>query len=157
MRRESFNLLRKRIKNKRTAPFIDDVIVEPEKLPEFLPKLNAILKPYEDRMTYTIAGHVGNGNFHIIPLMDFHAMKLQELIHTVSDQVYDLTVSMGGSVTAEHNDGLIRSPYLEKMYGKEIISLFEQTKQMFDPLTIFNPGKKVRSSLEYALRHVAHR
>src|SRR6185369_2810379 len=58
IRRESFNLLRHHIKDKRTAPFIDDIIVRPEYLPEFLPRLNKILQEYN--LVYTIAGHVGN-------------------------------------------------------------------------------------------------
>ncbi len=65
VRRESFNLLRKKIRGKRTAPFIDDFVVPPASLPEFLPKLESILSNYN--LTYTVAGHVGDGNFHIIP------------------------------------------------------------------------------------------
>jgi len=53
-----------------TAPFIDDIIVTPQKLPEFLPKLNAILAPYKN-IVYTIAGHAGNGNFHIKGILQF--------------------------------------------------------------------------------------
>lgn len=69
IRRESFNLLRHHIRGKHTAPFIDDIVVNPEVLPEFLPRLNKILAKYPN-LIYTVAGHVGNGNFHIIPLMD---------------------------------------------------------------------------------------
>jgi FAD/FMN-containing dehydrogenase len=58
-------------------------------------------------------------------------------------------------MTAEHNDGLIRTPYLEKMYGPQVVKLFEETKQIFDPLNIFNPRKKVGGSLEYAMEHIA--
>ena len=61
-----------------------------------------------------------------------------------------------GSITAEHNDGLIRSPYLEKMYGKKVMKLFEETKKIFDPQNIFNPGKKVNASLDYAMEHIHH-
>ncbi len=68
VRRESFNLLRHHVKGKQTAPFIDDIIVRPEKLPEFLPKLTDIMNNYD--LIYTIAGHIGYGNLHIIPLMD---------------------------------------------------------------------------------------
>ena len=68
MRRESFNLLRKNVKRKHTAPFIDDLIVPPQHLPEFLPKLTEIMDRYN--FLYTVAGHMGDGNFHIIPLMD---------------------------------------------------------------------------------------
>src|SRR3989344_8600074 len=63
MRRESFNLLRKHVSGKKTAPFIDDVIVPPDKLPEFLPRLDQILSPYKN-LIYTLAGHAGDGNFN---------------------------------------------------------------------------------------------
>ncbi len=152
IRRESFNLLRHHVQGKHTAPFIDDCIVEPKYLPEFLPKLAIILDKYN--LDYTIAGHVGDGNFHIIPLMDLHDEAQKAIIPKASKEVYDLVFSFRGSSTAEHNDGLIRSHLLPQMYGKEIYSLFEQTKQIFDPKNIFNPGKKVNADWEYSLKHI---
>lgn len=154
IRRESFNLLRKRVRNRHTAPFIDDIIVRPEFLPELLPRLDQILKPYAADMTYTIAGHVGDGNFHIIPLMDFQKERTREIIGPLSKQVYELVLEFHGSITAEHNDGLIRSPYLEIMYGKKMCGLFERVKDIFDPQAIFNPGKKVKSDFEYTYKHI---
>jgi FAD/FMN-containing dehydrogenase len=160
IRRESFNLLRKHIKGKRTAPFIDDVCVEPKHLPVFLPKLRKILD--EAKLVYTIAGHAGNGNFHIIPLMDMKDFHNRMLIPIVSEKVYALVRDFGGTITAEHNDGIIRTPYLGKMYSPEILNLFAQTKQIFDPQNIFNPGKKVPSlypdasgTVEYMVGHLA--
>ncbi len=153
-RRESFNLLRQRIKNLHTAPFIDDFIVRPETLPEFLPKLYAILDQYH--IVYTVAGHIGDGNFHIIPLMKFSDPNTKKIITELSQKVYELIVQYKGSITAEHNDGLIRSPFLELMYGKNICALFEQTKDIFDPQGLFNPGKKVHASMQYALDHINH-
>ncbi len=154
IRRESFNLLRHKVKDKRAAPFIDDIIVDPSHLPEFLPKLYNILE--EHNITPTLAGHAGSGNFHIIPLMDLSREEERRKIPEVAEKVYDLVLEYGGSITAEHNDGLIRSPYIEKMYGKEVYGLFEKTKEIFDPQNIFNPGKKVGADLEYAMRHIKH-
>ena len=57
-------------------------------------------------------------------------------------------------MTAEHNDGLIRTPYLLKMFGLEINKLFLEVKNIFDPENIFNKGKKVNGDLEYALSHI---
>ena len=156
IRRESFNLLRKHVKGKKTAPFIDDVIVRPEHLPEFLPKLNEILDQYKNYMVYTIAGHPGDGNFHIIPLMDLSDEKSKKIIPELAEKVYGLVLEFHGSITAEHNDGLIRTPYLEKMYGADIYKLFEKTKNIFDPKNIFNPGKKVGGDLNYVLNHIKH-
>ncbi len=152
IRRESFNFLRQKIKNLRTAPFIDDIIVKPSHLPRFLPQLYAILEDYP--IIYTVAGHVGDGNFHIIPLMDFTDAKVRNLIVQISRRVYDLVIKFEGSISAEHNDGLIRGPYLSRFFGQEVYRLFEEVKKIFDPENIFNPGKKVGSSLEYSLDHL---
>jgi FAD/FMN-containing dehydrogenase len=152
IRHESFNLLRKHVKGKHTAPFIDDVCVSPYDLPTFLPKLNAILKEY--KLVYTIAGHAGNGNFHIIPLMDFKDPKTREIIVELSEKVYDLVHEYKGTITAEHNDGLIRTPYLNKMFNPNVISLFKKTKDIFDPLNIFNPRKKVGADKTYMYDHI---
>lgn len=153
MRRDSFALLRKHVQGRRTAPFIDDIIVSPHVLPEFLPKLQAILNEYTD-IIYTIAGHAGNGNFHIIPLMDFNSEKTIPEILELSDRVYDLVVSYKGSISAEHNDGLVRTPYLIKMYGEQMIALFKQIKTAFDPKNIFNPKKKVGTTIEDIQKYV---
>jgi len=156
IRRESFNLLRKHVQGKKTAPFIDDIIVRPEHLPEFLPKLNKILDEYKNYMVYTIAGHPGDGNFHIIPLMNLADESSRRIIPELSEKVYNLVLEYHGSITAEHNDGLIRTPYLEKMYGPEVCELFKKTKQIFDPQDIFNPHKKTGSDMNYALEHISH-
>jgi FAD/FMN-containing dehydrogenase len=153
IRRESFNLLRKHIHGARTAPFIDDVVVKPEYLPEFLPKMRKILDDY--KLVYTIAGHAGNGNFHIIPLMDMKQEKNRAVIKEISDKVYDLVLEYKGSITGEHNDGIIRTPYLRKMYGDKIYKLFEDVKKIFDPQNIFNPGKKVGGTIEYMESHIS--
>lgn len=153
IRRESFNLLRQKVKDKHTAPFIDDFVIDPEKLSEFLPKLNGILAKYPS-LIYTIAGHMGDGNFHIIPLMNLHDKNQREIIPKLSEEVYDLVFEYHGSTTGEHNDGLVRSPYLKKMYGEKIYKLFEKTKEIFDPLNIFNPMKKVNSNMEFSLGHI---
>ncbi|MEK7161154.1 MAG: FAD-binding oxidoreductase [Patescibacteria group bacterium] len=153
IRRESFSLLRQHSKNLATAPFIDDIAVHPAQLPQFLPELNAILAKYPS-LIYTVAGHMGDANFHIIPLMDLRRVDQRMIIPKLADEVYSLVLKYNGTITAEHNDGLIRSPYLEKMYGAIFFGLFRQIKEIFDPQNIFNPRKKVGSSLEYSLNHI---
>ena len=155
IRRESFALLHGNMSGKDTAPFIDDFIVKPEYMMEVLPKVNAILDKYKKDLIYTIAGHPGNGNFHIIPLMNLSDSRVRALIPKISEEVYQLIFQYHGSITAEHNDGLVRTPYLEEMYGSEIEALFMETKKIFDPLDIFNPGKKVGGSFEYSAEHIA--
>lgn len=146
IRHESFNLLRKHTKGKRTAPFIDDIIVKPEYLPQFLPQVKKLLDEY--KLDYTVQGHLGNGNFHIIPLMDLKSPFSADVILELSKKIYDLVSKYKGSITAEHNDGIIRTPYLSQQFGDKIVSLFKQTKEIFDPRNIFNPGKKVGGTFE---------
>ena len=153
IRRDSFSLLRKKVKDMHTAPFIDDFAIPPHHLAEFLPQINKMFKKYPG-LIYTIAGHVGDGNFHIIPLMKIEDPKNRKAIPDLSEKVYKLVLKYGGSITAEHNDGLVRTPYLEMQYGKEIVKLFEQTKAIFDPQNIFNPRKKVHVTLDYALSKI---
>ncbi|MDP2638188.1 MAG: FAD-binding oxidoreductase [Candidatus Levybacteria bacterium] len=153
VRRESFNLLRNKIRNKHTAPFIDDFVINPHQTAETLPRIVAILKKHPE-FIFTVAGHIGNGNFHIIPLVDITDKKVREAIPIVAEQVYDIITKNKGSITGEHNDGLIRTPYLPKMYEPKIISLFEETKKIFDPNNIFNPRKKVFGDLNFAMKHI---
>lgn len=153
IRRESFNLLRQHVKGKHSAPVIDDFIVKPEYMPQFLPELQQILAKYSSKMMSTLAGHNGNGNFHIIPLMDFKDPAARAMLKPLMEEVYALVLKYRGSITAEHNDGIVRTPFLEKMYGPVITGFFKEVKDIFDPLGIFNPGKKTGGNLDEALRH----
>ena len=158
IRRESFALLRKHVKNMRTAPFIDDIIVRPEFLPKFLPELTNTISKYD--LISTLAGHAGDGNFHIIPLMDFKRPDTAKTIIELGEKVYDLVIKYHGSITAEHNDGLIRTPYLKKMYGDKMVLIFKEIKGIFDLKNIFNVGKKVPmgdlgGTKEYIVSHIA--
>ncbi|MES2060042.1 MAG: FAD-binding oxidoreductase [Patescibacteria group bacterium] len=152
IRRESFNMLRKHVHGQRTAPFIDDIIVKPELLPEFLPKIQKEIDAY--KLVYTIAGHAGNGNFHIIPLMDLDSPISADTILELSKKIYTLVHEYKGSITAEHNDGIIRTPFLKEMYGEKIVKLFEETKNIFDPLNILNPGKKVGGTFDDIKKYI---
>lgn len=154
IRHQSFALLHGHNTEKEAAAFIDDIIVRPEYLAEFLPKVNEILDRYKGKLVYTIAGHPGDGNFHIIPLMDIRRADVRAVIPKIMDAVYKLVLEYHGSITAEHNDGLIRSPYLREMYGENMYKLFEEVKKLFDPLNIFNPGKKVGSTFAYSMEHI---
>ena len=152
IRRKSFDLLRKHYKGLRASAFIDDVVVRPEELPRFLPEMRAILDKYN--IINTVAGHVGDGNFHIIPLIDFSKPDTPWMLRRLCDEMYALVKKYRGSITGEHNDGLIRTGYLPAMFDEEMIHIFEETEHIFDPQDIFNPGKKVHGSLDDAFKHV---
>lgn len=152
MRRRSFQLLRSKVKDKHTAPFIDDLVVRPEHLPEFLPRLQKIIRKY--KLFATIAGHMGDGNFHIIPLMKIEDPKERHKLLPAMKEVNHLILKYGGSLSGEHNDGLVRGPWLEEQFGKEIVELFREVKHIFDPQNIFNPHKKSDSNWDYSFDHI---
>jgi FAD/FMN-containing dehydrogenase len=153
MRRASFQLLRSKVKDKHTAPYIDDLIVNPEHLPQFLPELREIVyKKY--KLLATIAGHMGDGNFHIIPLMRLEEESERAKLEPSMREVNELVLKYGGSLSGEHNDGMVRGPWLEEMYGKEVYKLFKDVKHIYDPQNIFNPHKKADATWDYSFSHV---
>lgn len=152
MRRHSFNLLRSKVKEKHTAPFIDDLIVNPEHLVEFLPRLRKIIKKY--KLFATVQGHIGDGNFHIIPLMKIEDPNEKAKLLPAMEEVDDLVLHYKGSLSGEHNDGLIRGPWLEQQFGKEVVKIFREAKAIFDPENIFNPHKKSDADWDYSYKHI---
>lgn len=152
MRRYAFQLLRSKVKDKHTAPYIDDFIVPPEHLVEFLPKLRKIIKKY--KLFATIQGHIGDGNFHVIPLMKIEEKSEREKLRPSQKEVNDLVLHYGGSLSGEHGDGLVRGPWLETQFGKEILGLFREVKHIFDPANIFNPHKKSDANWDYSYSHI---
>ena len=152
MRQESFNLLRQKVKDKHTAPYIDDFIVPLDKMEELLPKVEAIINKYE--LMGTIAGHLGDGNFHVIPLMKIEDPKERAKIEPSMKEVYDVVLALGGSLSGEHNDGMVRGPWLEAMYGPTILGYMKDIKQLYDPQNIFNPKKKTDANWEYSFSKI---
>jgi FAD/FMN-containing dehydrogenase len=152
MRRYSFQLLRSKVKDKHTAPFIDDFVVPPPYLSEFLPKLRKIIKRY--KLFATIAGHMGDGNFHVIPLMKLEDPKDRAKLLPAMKAVNNLVLHYHGSLSGEHNDGLVRGPWLEMMYGPEMLKIFQEAKHIMDPQAIFNPHKKANADWDYSFSHI---
>ncbi|MES2971574.1 MAG: FAD-binding oxidoreductase [Patescibacteria group bacterium] len=152
MRRESFNLLRKKVHDKHTAPFIDDLVVPPKHLPTFLPELRRIINKYQ--LLATVAGHMGDGNFHVIPLMKIEDPKERAKLEPCMREVNALVLKYGGSLSGEHNDGMSRGPWLHQMYSRSMMRTFKQVKNIFDPDNIFNPDKKTDAHWEFSVSHV---
>jgi FAD/FMN-containing dehydrogenase len=151
-RRESFNLLRSKMAGFRTAPFVEDVIVPIEVMREFIPMVQNILDKYN--FTYTIAGHAGNGHFHIIPLMKLNSEKEVSSIKVCNQEIFSLVGKLGGSISGEHNDGWVRTPYLHYMFSNNMLNLFLRIKNIFDIKNIFNPNKKVGGSVSNNYTHI---
>ena len=128
-----------------------------------MPELYKILDEYKDEMTFAVGGHAGDGNLHIYTLVNPIDPNLKQMVLDVSDKVYTLVAKLGGSITAEHNDGLIRTPYLSAIYNSKVIEIFKQVKNIFDSKHILNPGKKVPEpdfgpgTKEYMIAHIPNK
>lgn len=152
LRRSSLALLREKIHDKYAAPFIDDLTVEPHKLPEFLPKLRKIIRKYQ--LPATVAGHFGDGNFHIIPLLDISDDKELHKLEPAMREITPLVLQYGGTLAGEHNDGMIRGPWLPAVFGEDVDQLFKQTKDIFDQSNIFNPHKKTDADWDFSMNNI---
>lgn len=117
-----------------------------------MPELNAILKEYD--LTFTVVGHVGSGNLHVIPFMNFASSETLPIILELSDKVYNLVKKYNGTSTAEHNDGIIRGGYLPLFFSEKMMGVFKELKDITDPLKIFNPGKKIEAKISDIERYI---
>jgi len=152
IRRYSYKMLKDmNSDHKKAMPFIEDTIVPLEHYGEFVSALEAILEDYD--MTYTYAGHIGEGSIRLIPLVNRNP-DTADAIMELEGRVNSLVLAFRGSISVDHNDGIIRTPYLEQQYGSEMIGLFQQVKNIFDPYDIFNRGKKVNGTIEFARDHI---
>lgn len=152
IRRASLALLRSRIKNKSAAAFMDDLAVQPKYVPEFFPQIRKIIRKYQ--LPATIAGHFGDGNFHIIPLMDMSDPARQLKLEPVMRDLVPLVLKYGGTLAGEHNDGMVRGPWLPAMFGDDMYGLFKDIKEIFDPQYIFNPHKKTDASWTFSMKSI---
>ncbi len=137
---------------KKALPFIEDVVVPPERFPEYVNYLYEIMQ--REQLEFSVWGHAGQGNIHIQPFLDVGDPADREKLFRISEEVYQIVAALGGVLSGEHNDGLMRTPYLPKFYPPELIKAWQEIKRIFDPLNIFNPGKKIGSDLNYAKSHL---
>lgn len=94
-------------------------------------------------LTVVIFGHAGDGNVHVNVLPELDRPDWPVRIETLYREVNEAAIRLGGTVSGEHGDGRLRAPLLERLYGREVVSLFKRVKTAFDPLGIFNPGVKL--------------
>jgi FAD/FMN-containing dehydrogenase len=152
IRRASLALLRNRVHDKYASPFIDDMAVPPKHLPKFVPELRKVIRKYT--LPATIQGHFGDGNFHVIPLLDITSKKDQDNLEPIMRELIPIVLKYGGTMAGEHNDGMVRGPWLPAVFGQEVYEIFKDTKELFDPNYIFNPHKKTDAAWEYSMDHI---
>jgi FAD/FMN-containing dehydrogenase len=139
---------------KKALPIIEDGCVPVQKLPEFLENVYKLLAKH--KLEIAVWGHAGDANFHMQPFMDLSKPKDRKKVFEVMDEFYGMVIKLGGTTAGEHNDGLLRAPYLSKVYGADMYELFRETKRICDPKGILNPRIKLdvtKKDLEPLLRH----
>lgn len=125
----------------KSISFVEDTAVAPERLRDYIDRFLGILRKHDT--TAGIYAHASVGCLHVRPVVN---MKTEEGIakfEAISNEVADLVLEFGGALSGEHGDGLVRSPFLEKMFGPKLYDAFRTIKRAFDPHGILNPGKIV--------------
>lgn len=135
----------------RPLPFVDDIAVAPERLPELLVDIQNILKA--ERVTATLFGHASHGQIHIRPFLDLNipddVVKMQRL----SEKLYDRVIQLKGVIAGEHALGLSRSWFARQQLG-ERYPICRRIKELFDPQGILNPGKLITDAPQRVSDHL---
>ncbi|MCO5144256.1 MAG: FAD-binding oxidoreductase [Oligoflexia bacterium] len=148
LRRHSSPILNK-LKNGKLAikPLwaMEDVSLPPENLIAYVQEQQKLFQEFGIECSFF--GHAAASNLHIDPVhIDLREHRenddLNKRFLAVTEASYKLTIKYGGSISGEHGDGLMRTPYLHWQFPK-LMPIFKQIKELFDPENIFNPGKIV--------------
>ncbi|RMW34901.1 MAG: FAD-binding oxidoreductase [Nitrosopumilus sp.] len=115
---------------------IEDAAVPIERLSDFFKMQEKINKKFKTKSV--IYGHIGNGNLHVRLI---GSRKNLTLVKNIAKHYFEEIIKMNGTITAEHGDGLARSEFIKKQYGKTNYQTFVEIKKIFDPNNILNPGK----------------
>jgi len=127
--------------DRKPVTFCEDAAVAPERLPEFAARFREIfLRHGTDGAFY---GHASVGCLHIRPVLNLHDPLDVRKMRSIMEEVTDLVLAFGGSLSGEHGDGLVRSEWNRKMFGPQIYEAFRQVKRAFDPENVLNPGRIV--------------
>jgi FAD/FMN-containing dehydrogenase/Fe-S oxidoreductase len=139
IRKMGLGILDSRPQSARPAAFIEDCAVPVESLSEFVREVERILA--EHNTVGGIYAHASGGCLHIRPILDLQQGAGVRALRSIAEQVLALTLSLGGSMSSEHGDGIVAGEWIEKTYGAEITEAMRSLKRAADPDNILNPGK----------------
>ena len=125
----------------KSISFVEDTAVAPEKLSEFIGRFMDLLRSHGT--TAGVYAHASVGCLHVRPVVNMKTEEGVRKFEMIANDVADLVLEFGGALSGEHGDGLVRSPFIEKMFGPTLYQAFRQIKRTFDPHGILNPGKIV--------------
>lgn len=126
--------------DKRALPFVEDIAIEPSRIPEFLTSVHKILN--DNEVTASIFCHTPQGTIHIRPFMSLSDPAEVARMHRLANQLFEQVLEFNGTVSGRHGDGLSRTWFLRRQYG-QLYNVFSDVKKIFDPHNVFNPGKIV--------------
>jgi FAD/FMN-containing dehydrogenase/Fe-S oxidoreductase len=127
--------------NAKSIPFVEDTAVAPERLSEYIERFLEILRAHET--TAGIYAHASVGCLHVRPVINMKTQSGVRKFEAIANEVAELVLEYGGALSGEHGDGLVRSPFLRRMFGDTLYEAFREIKRTFDSEGIFNPGKIV--------------
>lgn len=123
----------------RPVSFIEDCAIPVEQLGNFVRELDGILAAH--RTTAVYYAHVSAGCMHIRPWLDLRTSPGVTALRGIAQATLELTLRVGGAMSSEHGDGMLRSEFLRQTYGDEVMDAFRLLKRAADPHNILNPGK----------------
>ncbi|MBV9746820.1 MAG: FAD-binding protein, partial [Acidobacteriia bacterium] len=140
----------------KSLSFVEDTAVAPERLSEYIGRFLHIIRKHET--TAGIYAHASVGCLHVRPVVNLKTEEGVRKFESIAQEVADLVLEYGGSVSGEHGDGLVRSPFLRQMFGPVLYDAFREVKRTFDPYGVFNPGKivdppPISSNLRYGANY----
>jgi len=121
--------------------FVEDTAVAPEQLRNYIAEFLAIIARHDT--TAGVYAHASVGCLHVRPVINLKTEEGVRKFEAIAAEVSDLVLEYGGALSGEHGDGLVRSPFQEKMYGTVLYQAFRELKRAFDPHNLMNPGKIV--------------
>jgi Fe-S oxidoreductase len=127
----------------KSISFVEDTAVSPDHLRDYIDRFLGIIRKHET--TAGIYAHASVGCLHVRPVVNLKTEHGIRKFEAIANDVSDLVLEFGGALSGEHGDGLVRSPFMRKMFGPKLYEAFRTIKQTFDPHGIFNPGKIVDS------------
>jgi len=125
----------------KSLSFVEDTAVAPERLREYIDKFLQLIARHGT--SAGIYAHASVGCLHVRPVVNLKTDEGVRKFEAIANEVSDLVLEFGGALSGEHGDGLVRSPFMEKMFGPVLYDAFRRVKRTFDPQGIFNPGKIV--------------
>ena len=138
----------------RPVPLVEDVSVPPDVLPDFLVRMQNVLK--RRQVTASLLCHAGHGQIHLQPFLDLDDPNDVQRMRLMAEELYDEVFSVGGTIGGERAYGLSRTQFLRRQAGP-LYDVLRQVKQIFDPENILNPDKIVSDDDELLTRYLRPR